>query len=75
MPFKIHCKKKWPLIEFTFHGISWKKICFLGRCGKKKSIVKTYIFWFELKFQELCCKQDQQKEKENKGSVEKVTGK
>lgn len=41
-----------------------KKDLFLGRHRKKKSIVKIYIFWFELKFQELCCKQDQQKEKE-----------
>lgn len=36
----------------------------LRQIGKKKFIVKIYIFWFELKFQELCCKQDQQKEKE-----------
>lgn len=36
----------------------------LGRHGNKNFIVKIYIFWFESKFQELCGKQDQQKEKE-----------
>lgn len=71
MPFKIHCIRKLSLTVFTFHDISWKEIFLLGRLRKKKSIVKIYVLWSELKYQELCCKQDHQKEKEKEGQYRK----